>query len=51
MFAVTDIKQVPWYAVNAESKKCARLKVMRHLLAMITWCYPTPESLQLPPAR
>ena len=22
MFAVTDTKQVPWYVVNAENKKC-----------------------------
>ena len=27
MFAVTDIKQAPWYVVNAENKKCARLNV------------------------
>ena len=32
MFAVTDTKQSPWYVVNAEDKKCARLNVIRHLL-------------------
>ncbi len=32
MFAVTDTKQVPWYVVNAENKKRARLNVIRHLL-------------------
>jgi polyphosphate kinase len=35
MFAVTDTKQAPWYVVNAENKKCARLNVIRHLLSMI----------------
>jgi polyphosphate kinase 2 (PPK2 family) len=25
MFATTDIKQAPWYVVNAGHKKCSRL--------------------------
>ena len=29
MFGVTDIKQAPWYVVNAEDKKTARLNVIR----------------------
>ncbi len=48
MFAVTDIKQAPWYVVNAEDKKCARLNVIRHLLTMIPYEDLTPESLKLP---
>jgi len=34
MFAITDTKQCPWYVVNAESKKTARLNVIRNGLAM-----------------
>jgi len=49
MFAVTDTKQVPWYVVNAENKKRARLNVIRHLLAMIPYKDLTPEPLKLPP--
>ncbi|HVU46366.1 MAG TPA: polyphosphate kinase 2 [Terracidiphilus sp.] len=49
MFAVTDTKQVPWYVVNAENKKCARLNVIRHLLTMISYRDLTPEPLKLPP--
>ena len=49
MFAVTDIKQAPWFVVNAEDKKCARLNVIRHLLSMIPYEDLTPESLKLPP--
>jgi polyphosphate kinase 2 len=37
MFAVTDTKQVPWFVVNAEDKKSARLNVIRHLLSMIPY--------------
>ncbi len=49
MFAVTDTKQVPWHVVNAESKKSARLNVIRHLLSMIPYRDLTPEPLKLPP--
>ena len=48
MFAVTDTKHVPWYVVNAEDKKCARLNVIRHLLSMIPYRDLTPEPLKLP---
>jgi polyphosphate kinase 2 len=49
MFAVTDTKQVPWYVVNAENKKKARLNVIRHLLTVIPYKDLTPEPLKLPP--
>src|SRR3954447_7764992 len=48
MFAVTDIKQAPWYVVNAENKKCARLNVIRHLLSLIPYEDLTPQRLKLP---
>jgi len=49
MFAHTDIKQVPWYVVNANKKKCARLNVIRHLLSLIPYKDLTPKPLKLPP--
>jgi polyphosphate kinase 2 len=48
MFAITDTRQVPWYVVNAENKKTARLNVIRHLLSMIPYRDLTPEPLTLP---
>ena len=48
MFAVTDTKQAPWYVVNAENKKCARLNVIRHLLSQFVYRDLTPETLVLP---
>jgi polyphosphate kinase 2 len=48
MFAVTDTKHVPWYVVNAEDKKCARLNVIRHLLSLIPYRDLTAEPLKLP---
>jgi polyphosphate kinase 2 len=49
MFAITDTKQCPWYVVNAENKKTARLNVIRHLLSLIPYKVLTPEPLTLPP--
>jgi polyphosphate kinase len=48
MFAHTDLKQSPWYVVNADSKKCARLNVIRHLLSLIPYQDLTPQPLKLP---
>jgi polyphosphate kinase len=48
MFAVTDTKESPWYVVNSEDKKSARLNVIRHLLSLIPYRDVTPESLTLP---
>ena len=49
MFAVTDLKQTPWYVVNAEDKKSARLNVIRHLLSLFSYRDLTPQPLALPP--
>ena len=49
MFAVTDTKQSPWFVVNAENKKCARLNVIRHLLSQFAYRDLTPGPLPLPP--
>jgi hypothetical protein len=48
MFAVTDLKQSPWYVVNAESKKAARLNVVQHLLSKIAYEDMTAEPIKLP---
>ena len=48
MFAVTDTKLSPWFVVNAENKKCARLNVIRHLLSQFAYRDLTPAPLELP---
>jgi len=48
MFAHTDIKQAPWYVVNADSKKKARLNCIHHLLQQIPYKDLTPEPFTLP---
>jgi polyphosphate kinase len=50
MFAATDIPEAPWWVVEADVKKRARLNVMTHLLAQIPYEDLTPAAPpQLPP--
>lgn len=51
MFKYTDIKQAPWYVVNADVKKLARLNVMNHLLSMFPYKDLTPDPIELPPRQ
>ncbi len=51
MFRHTDIKQAPWYVVNADDKKRARLNVIHHLLNIIHYKDLTPKPLKLPPRK
>ena len=48
MFAHCDIKQAPWYVVDGDMKKRARLNVISHLLSMIDYEDLSPEPIKLP---
>ena len=48
MFAHTDIKQAPWWVVNADDKRRARLNCIHHLLKQIRFKDLTPEPIELP---
>ena len=48
MFAHTDIEQAPWYVVDADVKKRARLNCIRHLLGLVPYEDLTPEPIRLP---
>ncbi len=48
MFRYTDIKQAPWYVVNAEIKRHARLNCIHHLLGLIEYEDLTPAPIELP---
>ena len=51
MFAVTDTKSSPWYVVNSDDKRRARLNVIAHLLSLIPYRDLTPEPIDLPPRQ
>jgi len=48
MFAHTDIKQAPWYVVQGDDKRRARLNVIAHLLSLIPYQEVPEPDLQLP---
>jgi polyphosphate kinase 2 len=51
MFHYTDIKQAPWYVVEADDKKRARLNCISHLLSMIPYEEPDTKKIKLPPRK
>jgi polyphosphate kinase 2 len=51
MFAYTDIKEAPWYVVDADDKKAARLNVISHLLATVPHHDVPHEHVKLPPRQ
>ena len=51
MFRHCDIKQAPWYVVEADVKKRARLNCIRHFLSLIPYEDLTPEPVELPPRQ
>ena len=51
MFAHTDIKQAPWYVVNGDDKKRARLNVISHFLSLHDYEDLSPEPITLPPRQ
>ena len=51
MFRFTDTKQSPWYVVQADDKKRARLNCISHLLSLIPYEDLTPPKMELPPKQ
>lgn len=51
MFSHTDIKQSPWYTVEADDKFRAHLSCMSHILSKIPYKDATPTPLELPPRK
>jgi polyphosphate kinase 2 len=48
MFLHTDIPESPWWVVNSDDKKRARLNTMAHLLSMIPYHEVEQPALKLP---
>lgn len=51
MFAHTNIPEAPWFTVEADDKKRARLNCIRHFLSKIPYVDMTPEPLKLSPRK
>jgi polyphosphate kinase len=48
MLAKTNIPEAPWYIVEANDKKRARLNCMDHLLSLFPYCEVPGEEVKLP---
>jgi polyphosphate kinase 2 len=48
MFDYTDIKQAPWYVVDADDKKRARLNCISHIVSQIPYEDILPDPIELP---
>jgi polyphosphate kinase len=51
MFKHCDLKQAPWYVVQADNKKRARLNCISHLLSLVPYKDLTPQPIDLPPRQ
>ena len=48
MMVHTDIPEAPWYVVESDAKKRARLNMIAHLLSTIQYVEVPPFALTLP---
>jgi polyphosphate kinase 2 len=51
MFMYTDTEKAPWYVVDANIKRHARLNCMSHFLSLIDYKDLTPDPIKLPPRQ
>ena len=49
MFAVTDIPAAPWYTIESDDKRAARLNCVSHVLERIPYKDALPGPIDLPP--
>ncbi|MCT0226115.1 polyphosphate kinase 2 [Synechococcus sp. CS-1328] len=51
MFAHTNIPEAPWFTVEADDKRRARLNTIHHLLSKVPYTDMTPPKIALPPRK
>jgi polyphosphate kinase 2 len=49
MFLYTDIPEAPWYTVESDDKRRARINMIAHLLSTVPYVEVEPPALALPP--
>jgi polyphosphate kinase 2 len=48
MFEATDSKHAPWWTIDSDDKRAARLNVISHLLSQLPWKSSKPEPVTIP---
>jgi polyphosphate kinase 2 len=51
MFVHTDIPEAPWFVVDADDKRRARINCMAHLLSQIPYEQKRLEKIEMPPRQ
>ena len=51
MLAHTNIPEAPWFTVEADDKRRARLNCIHHLLSKVPYHDMTPPAIKLPPRK
>ena len=51
MFFYTDIEEAPWYTVEGDEKRRARINCISHILNTIPYEDVTPKPMKLPPRK
>jgi polyphosphate kinase len=51
MFSHTNIPEAPWFTVEADDKKRARLNCISHFISKVPYVDMTPDPLELPPRK
>ena len=51
MFAVTDTPEAPWWVVEADDKRSARLNLIAHLLSQVPYEHLDHDKVKLPPRQ
>ena len=51
MFVHTDIPEAPWYVVEADDKRAARVNCIAHLLSQVPYDEPAVEPIEIPPRQ
>jgi hypothetical protein len=51
MFVHTDIPEVPWYIVDADDKRRARLNCISHLLSKVPYEDKPDPTIDIPPRQ
>ena len=51
MFDHTDLKKTPWFVVNTDNRKRARLNGIRHLLDQVPYRDMKPAEIEVPPRQ
>jgi polyphosphate kinase 2 len=51
MFGYTDTRESPWWVVEADDKRAARLNLIHHLLTMVPYQHLPDAPIKLPPRQ